>query len=100
MYDIDYQSVFKLKTIVLCENSVKYLEGLFCAERSKRNIERMVADYGHTGGIDGFRSVYSHFDDEKISYALTSSGTNINNNDFSIAVFSASHATKPRTVRF
>lgn len=39
---IDYQSVFKLKTIDLCENSVKYLEGLFCAERSKRNIERMV----------------------------------------------------------
>jgi len=47
---IGYQSVFKLKTIDLCENSVKYLEGLsvkyleglFCAERSKRNIERMV----------------------------------------------------------
>ncbi|MGB4959530.1 MAG: IS701 family transposase [Saprospiraceae bacterium] len=39
---IDYQSVFKLKTIDLCENSVKYLEGLFCAEHSKRNIERMV----------------------------------------------------------
>ena len=39
---IDYQSVFKLKTIDLCGNSVKYLEGLFCAERSKRNIERMV----------------------------------------------------------
>jgi len=39
---IDYQSVFKLKTIDLRENSVKYLEGLFCTERSKRNIERMV----------------------------------------------------------
>ncbi len=39
---IDYQLVFKLSTIDLCENSVKYLEGLFCAERSKRNIERMV----------------------------------------------------------
>jgi SRSO17 transposase len=39
---IDYQLVFKLRTIDLCENSVKYLEGLFCAERSKRNIERMV----------------------------------------------------------
>lgn len=46
---IDYQSVLKLKTADLCENSIKYLEGLFCAERSKRNIERMVekskADY-------------------------------------------------------
>lgn len=45
--------------------------------------------YGHTGGIDGFSSVYSHFADENISYALTSNGTNINNNDISIAVLSA-----------
>ena len=45
--------------------------------------------YGHTGGIDGFSSVYAHFDDEKISYALTSNGTNFNNNDISIAVLSA-----------
>jgi CubicO group peptidase (beta-lactamase class C family) len=44
---------------------------------------------GHTGGIDGFRSVYSYFEDEKISYALTSNGTNMNNNDISIAVLSA-----------
>ncbi len=46
---IDYQSVLKLKTSDLCENAIKYIEGLFCAERSKRNIERMVekskADY-------------------------------------------------------
>lgn len=45
--------------------------------------------YGHTGGIDGFSSVYSHFADGKISYALTSNGTNLNNNDISIAVLSA-----------
>ena len=45
--------------------------------------------YGHTGGIDGFNSVYSHFADDKISYALISNGTNINNNDISIAVLSA-----------
>lgn len=45
--------------------------------------------YGHTGGIDGFSSVYSHFADDNISYALTSNGTNINNNDISIAVLSA-----------
>lgn len=45
--------------------------------------------YGHTGGIDGFSSVYFHFADENISYALTSNGTNINNNDISIAVLSA-----------
>lgn len=45
--------------------------------------------YGHTGGIDGFSSVYSHFPDDNISYALTSNGTNFNNNDISIAVLSA-----------
>ena len=45
--------------------------------------------FGHTGGIDGLRSVYSYFEDEKISYALTSNGTNMNNNDISIAVLSA-----------
>lgn len=45
--------------------------------------------FGHTGGIDGFSSVYSHFADDKISYALISNGTNINNNDISIAVLSA-----------
>ena len=45
--------------------------------------------FGHTGGIDGFRSVYSYFEDDKISYALTSNGTNMNNNDISIAVLSA-----------
>ena len=45
--------------------------------------------YGHTGGIDGFSSVYSYFADDKISYALISNGTNINNNDISIAVLSA-----------
>jgi D-alanyl-D-alanine carboxypeptidase len=45
--------------------------------------------YGHTGGIDGFSSVYSHFPDDIISYALISNGTNMNKNDISIAVLSA-----------
>jgi len=45
--------------------------------------------YGHTGGIDGFSSVFSHFADGNISYALTSNGTDVNNNDISIAVLSA-----------
>lgn len=45
--------------------------------------------FGHTGGIDGFNSVYSHFPDGNISYALTSNGTNININDISITVLSA-----------
>ena len=45
--------------------------------------------YGHTGGIDGFTAVYCHFSDGSISYAMTSNGTNYNNNNISIAVLSA-----------
>ncbi|MFA6401781.1 MAG: serine hydrolase domain-containing protein [Salinivirgaceae bacterium] len=45
--------------------------------------------YGHTGGIDGFSSVFSYFTDGNISYALTSNGTSYNNNNISIAVLSA-----------
>ncbi|WP_304063775.1 serine hydrolase domain-containing protein [Pedobacter glucosidilyticus] len=45
--------------------------------------------YGHTGGIDGFSSVFSYFADGNISYALTSNGTSYNNNNISIAVLSA-----------
>lgn len=45
--------------------------------------------FGHTGGIDGFTSVFSHFPDGNISYAMMSNGTNFNNNDISIAVLSA-----------
>lgn len=45
--------------------------------------------HGHTGGIDGFTSMFSHFSDGNISYAMISNGTNFNNNDISIAVLSA-----------
>lgn len=45
--------------------------------------------YGHTGGIDGFSSVFCYFDDRNLSYALTSNGTNYNNNNISIAILSA-----------
>ncbi len=45
--------------------------------------------YGHSGNIDGFSSVYSHFAEDKISYALISNGTNYNINNISIAVLSA-----------
>ncbi len=47
------------------------------------------AGHGHTGGIDGFTSVFSHFSDGAVSYAMLSNGTNFNNNDISIAVLSA-----------
>jgi len=45
--------------------------------------------YGHGGGIDGFSSIYSHFPEDKISYALISNGTDFYNNNISIAVLSA-----------
>lgn len=47
------------------------------------------AGYGHTGGIDGFSSVFSHFTDGNISYAMICNGSNYNNNNISIAVLSA-----------
>lgn len=45
--------------------------------------------YGHTGGIDGFSSIFTHFSDGNISYAMTSNGSNYNTNDISIVVLSA-----------
>jgi hypothetical protein len=47
------------------------------------------AGYGHTGGIDGFSSIFGYFEKDKIAYALNSNGTRMNNNDISIAVLSA-----------
>ncbi|MEO6833826.1 MAG: serine hydrolase domain-containing protein [Chitinophagaceae bacterium] len=45
--------------------------------------------YGHTGGIDGFSAVYGYFSTEKVGFALTSNGSNYNNNDISIVLLSA-----------
>jgi CubicO group peptidase (beta-lactamase class C family) len=53
--------------------------------------------YGHMGGIDGFTSVFEYFSDGDLSYALTSNGTNFNNNDISIAVLSAAY-NKPFSI--
>ena len=47
--------------------------------------------YGHSGGIDGFSSVFSYFPDDKIAYALTSNGTNYDNNKISLAVLSIAY---------
>jgi D-alanyl-D-alanine carboxypeptidase len=87
---------------------VKFSDALFSGKLvSKESLEQMQTingqygmglfkipfydktGYGHTGGIDGFTSVFSHFADDNISYALTSNGTNFNNNNISIAVLSA-----------
>lgn len=45
--------------------------------------------FGHTGGIDGFSSVVYHFSDGNVSMALTSNGTNYDNNQISIVLLSS-----------
>ncbi len=45
--------------------------------------------YGHNGGIDGFTSVMYHFADNDVAIAMTSNGTNFDNNQISIALLSA-----------
>lgn len=45
--------------------------------------------YGHTGGIDGFSSIFAYFPDSKISFAYTSNGLNYNLNKISVAILSA-----------
>jgi len=45
--------------------------------------------YGHTGGIDGFSSVFSYFPEGNVSYALVSNGNNFNMNDISLKVLTA-----------
>lgn len=44
---------------------------------------------GHAGGIDGFSSVFCHFGEGNVSYAMTVNGANYNTNNISIAVLSA-----------
>ena len=47
------------------------------------------AGFGHTGGIDGFGSLFVYFPDGNISFAYTTNGINCNGNDIAIAVLSA-----------
>jgi len=70
--------------------SMQTMEGPFGMGLVKIPFNRRTG-YGHGGGIDGFSSVFSYFPDGKVSYALTSNGTRMNNNDISIAVLSAAY---------
>lgn len=45
--------------------------------------------YGHTGGIDGFKSMLGYFPEEKVTLAIASNGNNFNNNDIALAMLSA-----------
>ena len=44
--------------------------------------------YGHRGGIDAFTAVFTYFPQDKISFSLTSNGSNYNNNEIPMAVLS------------
>lgn len=44
--------------------------------------------YGHTGGIDGFSSLFGYLPDGGVSFAMTSNGFNMNTNDIAIAMLS------------
>lgn len=45
--------------------------------------------FGHTGGIDGFSSMFGYFPEDKVAFALTSNGSNYQNNAIAIALLSA-----------
>jgi hypothetical protein len=45
--------------------------------------------FGHTGGIDGFHSIFAYFPTDEISFAYTINGMNFIGNDISITVLSA-----------
>lgn len=45
--------------------------------------------YGHTGGIDGFSSVFTVFEESGIYFAMVSNGANYNTNNMSIVVIRA-----------
>jgi CubicO group peptidase (beta-lactamase class C family) len=47
--------------------------------------------FGHTGGIDFFRSVFAYFPDGEISFAITSNALDFNLNDIVVAVLSAAY---------
>lgn len=75
---IGNESLDKMKTIK--EN---YGMGLF-----QLPFDNKIS-FGHTGGIDGFTSMFSYFSDDNISYAMISNGSNFNNNNISIAILNA-----------
>lgn len=47
--------------------------------------------HGHTGGIDGFSTVYGYLKDGGVGFALLSNGTSINNNDITIALLASAY---------
>jgi D-alanyl-D-alanine carboxypeptidase len=75
---ISDESLTKMKTIVS-----NYGMGLFKIPFQDKT------SYGHTGGIDGFSSMFGYFPDEKSAFALTSNGSNYDNNKIAIVLLSS-----------
>lgn len=44
---------------------------------------------GHNGGVDGFTSIFIYYKDGGVTYAMTSNGSNYNNNNLAVDVLSA-----------
>lgn len=87
------------------EDLVVFIEGLFAGKIiSQKSLELMkeIKDgygrgmfeypygekksFGHTGGIDGFRSMLGYFPTEKVTIVTLSNGLNYNSNDISLAM--------------
>ncbi len=87
------------------EDLLRFIEGLFAGKIiSQESLELMkeIKDgygrgmfqypyaekifYGHTGGIDGFRSLIGYFPNEKLTIVTLSNGLNFNSNDITIAM--------------
>ncbi|AWH85395.1 peptidase [Flavobacterium album] len=83
----------------------KFIEGLFAGKVvSAASLEQMKtisqgyglgmfrfpfgekSSYGHTGGIDRFRSVVTLFPDDKVTVAMTSNGANMDPNEIGITI--------------
>ncbi|HEY0091641.1 MAG TPA: serine hydrolase domain-containing protein, partial [Flavobacterium sp.] len=89
------------------EDLTRFIEALFAGKIiSAQNVAQMQAikdnfgmgmfqfpfddkiAYGHSGGIDAFSAMLGRFPDDGVTFAMTSNGTDFNNNDIAIAALS------------
>lgn len=90
------------------EDLTKFIEGLFAGKViSPSSLEKMKemrdnygrgmfgipfydkASFGHTGGIDEFKSMLSYFPEQKLAFAMAVNGSSYDPNQAAIAVLSA-----------
>lgn len=56
--------------------------------------------YGHTGGIDGFRSIAGYFPQDDLTFVSVTNGMDTNFNDISIAVLASYHGDEVKLPEF